>query len=291
MKSMTGYGRSIAVSDGVELTVEIKSVNNRYLETSVKLPRAYMFLEDKIKKTVQEYTSRGKLDVFLTFRRLEGSDKKVSVDTALANEYLSALNAASESLSLRNDLSVSTLFRIPDVFTVVEEKEDEDALWNFVSETLREALGRYNEMRETEGEKLKRDILSRLTFIETTADEIEKANGETVVSYRDRLYEKIKAVLSDRTIDDARVLEEVAIFSDKVCVNEEVIRLHSHASQFRSIMESSEPVGKKLDFLTQELNREANTTGSKCQDARITEKVIALKSEIEKIREQIQNVE
>lgn len=291
MKSMTGYGRHIATFGGTELTVEIKSVNNRYLETSVKLPRAYMFLEDKIKKTVQEYVSRGKADVFLTFRRIEGSDKKVSVDTALAGEYLSALTSASESLSLRNDISVSTLFRIPDVFTVLEEKEDEEALWNFVSETLKEALVRYNEMRETEGEKLKKDILSRLEFIENTADEIEKENKETVNAYRERLYEKIKAVLSDRTIDDARVLQEVAIFSDKVCVNEEVIRLHSHSSQFRSIMESAEPVGKKLDFLTQELNREANTTGSKCQDARVTEKVIALKSEIEKIREQIQNIE
>ena len=291
MKSMTGYGRHIATRGGTELTVEIRSVNNRYLETSVKLPRAYMFLEDKIKKQVQEYVSRGKADIFLTFRRIEGSDKKVSVDTALASEYLTALNNASEELSLRNDLSVSTLFRIPDVFTVLEEKEDEEELWNFVSGTLKEALVKYNEMRRVEGEKLKEDILSRLAFIEDTADEIEKENKETVNSYRERLYEKIKAVLEDRTIDDSRVLQEVAIFSDKVCVNEEVIRLHSHASQFRSIMNSDEPVGKKLDFLTQELNREANTTGSKCQDARVTEKVIALKSEIEKIREQIQNIE
>ncbi len=288
---MTGYGRHIATWGGTELTVEIRSVNNRYLETSVKLPRAYMFLEDKIKKQVQEYVSRGKADIFLTFRRIEGSDKKVSVDTALASEYLTALNNASEELSLRNDLSVSTLFRIPDVFTVLEEKEDEEELWNFVSGTLKEALVKYNEMRSVEGEKLKEDILSHLAFIEDTADEIEKENKETVNSYRERLYEKIKAVLEDRTIDDSRVLQEVAIFSDKVCVNEEVIRLHSHASQFRSIMNSDEPVGKKLDFLTQELNREANTTGSKCQDARVTEKVIALKSEIEKIREQIQNIE
>ncbi len=291
MKSMTGYGRAKGFFGDTEITAELKSVNNRYLETSVKMPRAYLFLEDRVKKLVSEYISRGKVDLFLTFQRTKGSDKTVSVDIGLAEEYLKALGSASEELGLRNDISVSTLFRIPEAFTVLSKEEDEEELWKAVKGVLSEALENYNSMRETEGEKLKLDILSRLETIKELSVVIEGANGETVRAYTERLYEKLKTVLEDRNIDDNRVLLEAAIFSDKVCVNEEVIRLRSHIEQFKEIMNASEPVGKKLDFLTQELNREANTTGSKCNDAALTKRVIELKSEIEKIREQIQNIE
>ena len=291
MKSMTGYGRAKGVYNGTEITAEIKSVNNRYLETNIKLPRTYIFLEDAVKKAVQSEVARGKADVFLSFQRIEGSDKKVSVDTALASQYLDALKKSGEDLGLRNDLSLSTLFRIPEVFTVLSEEEDEEGLTEAVTGIVKEALRNFNAMRKTEGEKLKSDILPRLDYIGELSEKIETDNLKTAEAYRERLYERLREVLGDRSIDEARVLQEAAIFADKVSVNEEAVRLRSHISQFKAIMESDGAVGKKLDFLTQELNREANTAGSKCQDSEVTKSVIELKSEIEKIREQIQNIE
>lgn len=291
MKSMTGYGRAKGAYQGTEITVELKSVNNRYFEPSIRLPRIYNFAETNIKKKLQEYVSRGKIDYSLTYQRISGSDTKVKIDVDLVKEYADALKTASKKLSLKNNLKITDLFRIPDAFILTKKEDNAEEAEKAILEITEEALKNYDEMRKAEGERLKEDITSRLDHIVFLSEEIERQNGDTVKEHTQKLYEKIKELVGERNIDDSRVLTEAAIFADKVCVNEEVVRLRSHVVQFKEIMNSDESVGKKLDFLTQELNREANTTGSKCQDSSVTQMVISLKSEIEKIREQIQNIE
>lgn len=288
---MTGFGREHIMFEGREILVEIKSVNSRYYEFSSKLPRAYGYIDEKLKALLANKISRGKVEVSVSIFNQVGTDAEIEVNEPLARQYVEALRGVSETLSLRDDLSLTSIMRFSDVFTVKKTIEDEEVVWEQVSQVANAALDKFIAMRETEGEKMHDDIASRLQFIEDTVGKIEAQSPETTKAYREKLFAKIKAVVEDRSIDDARVLTEAAIFSEKTAVDEETVRLRSHLSQYRSLIEQDIPVGRKLDFLTQELNREVNTIGSKCQDLEITRMVVDLKSEIEKIREQIQNIE
>lgn len=291
-RSMTGYGRSQQKLGGWDITVEIKSVNHRYFEFSSRTPRSCSYMEDRLKNLVQSRISRGKCDLYLQLAATEGSnDEVVKVNIDLAKSYIESLKKLSEQTGLPFDISLSTLSKYPDVLTSERAAIDEDELWKCVSEVAEAALDNFVAMRETEGERLRADILSRLDTILVLTEKIEQQSPQTVENYRSRLYQKLQALLVDRNIDDTRILTEAAIFADRVAVDEETVRLRSHVKQFKEILDSSEPVGRKLDFLTQELNRESNTIGSKAQDAKSAAVVIELKSELEKIREQIQNIE
>ena len=291
IKSMTGFGREQGVVEGYEIQVEIRSVNHRYFEFSSRIPRSFSYLDEKLKSFVSERVSRGKVEVSVTISKTEGVEAEIEVNQEIAAGYVNALRNANIKLGLNDDLSLSDITRFPDVFKIQKVQDDEEVVWNAVKQICFEALNRFINMRETEGQKMYEDISSRLDFIEEKTNEIEKISPLISESYKNRLYSKIKETLEDRDIDEQRVLTEVAIFSDKIAVDEETVRLHSHVSQFRGLINSSEPVGRKLDFLVQELNREVNTIGSKAQDLSVTKTVVELKSEIEKIREQIQNIE
>lgn len=291
LRSMTGFGREHIMFEGREILVEIKSVNSRYYEFSSKLPRAYGYIDEKLKALLANKISRGKVEVSVSIFNQVGTDAQIEVNEALAKQYVDALRGVSESLSLRDDLSLNSVMRFSDIFTIKKTVEDEEVVWSQVSQVANAALDKFIAMRETEGVKMHDDISSRLDFIEEAVGKIEARSPETTKAYRDKLFAKIKAIVEDRNIDEARVLTEAAIFSEKTAVDEETVRLRSHISQYRSLIEQEIPVGRKLDFLTQELNREVNTIGSKCQDLNITKIVVDLKSEIEKIREQIQNIE
>ena len=291
LRSMTGFGREHIMFEGREILVEIKSVNSRYYEFSSKLPRAYGYIDEKLKTLLANKISRGKVEVSVSIFNQVGTDAEIEVNEPLARQYVEALRGVSETLNLRDDLSLTSIMRFSDVFTVKKTIEDEETVWEQVKQVAQAALDKFITMRETEGAKMHDDIASRLQFIEDTVAKIEAQSPETTKAYREKLFAKIKAVVEDRSIDDARVLTEAAIFSEKTAVDEETVRLRSHLSQYRSLIEQDIPVGRKLDFLTQELNREVNTIGSKCQDLEITRMVVDLKSEIEKIREQIQNIE
>ncbi len=291
MRSMTGFGRERIVADGKEYQVEIRSVNSRYCELTAKLPRNYTYVEEKLKALVKKTLSRGKAEVSLTVYDITGRDTSVTVNTPVVKRYLEEMRKCSEELGLEDNLQLSDIFRMTDAFTVVRPEEDEDKVWANIEAVAKGALEKFAAMRETEGEKMKADILDKLSNIERMTGEVEKLSPETTTAYRERLYAKLKEVLETVQIDEQRILTEAAIFADKTAVDEETVRLHSHFKQFREMAESKEPVGRKLDFLVQELNRESNTIGSKCQDLRVTKLVIEMKSEIEKIREQIQNIE
>lgn len=291
LRSMTGFGREHIMFEGREILVEIKSVNSRYYEFSSKLPRAYGYIDEKLKTLLANKISRGKVEVSVSIFNQVGTDAEIEVNEPLARQYVEALRGVSETLNLRDDLSLTSIMRFSDVFTVKKTIEDEETVWEQVKQVAQAALDKFIAMRETEGAKMHDDIASRLQFIEDTVAKIEAQSPETTKAYREKLFAKIKSVVEDRSIDDARVLTEAAIFSEKTAVDEETVRLRSHLSQYRSLIEQDIPVGRKLDFLTQELNREVNTIGSKCQDLEITRMVVDLKSEIEKIREQIQNIE
>ena len=291
IKSMTGFGREQGVVEGYEIQVEIRSVNHRYFEFSSRLPRSFSYLDEKLKSFVSERVSRGKVEVSVTISKTEGVEAEIEVNQEIAAGYVNALRNANIKLGLNDDLSLSDITRFPDVFKIQKVQDDEEVVWNAVKQICFEALNRFINMRETEGQKMYEDISSRLDFIEEKTNEIEKISPLISENYKNRLYSKIKETLEDRDIDEQRVLTEVAIFSDKIAVDEETVRLHSHVSQLRELINSSEPVGRKLDFLVQELNREVNTIGSKAQDLSVTKTVVELKSEIEKIREQIQNIE
>lgn len=290
-KSMTGYGRAKKIFSSHEVTVEIKSVNHRFFEFSARVPRQYAFAEEKLKSLFSSEISRGKVETYLTIICNDGSNINVEVNKPLVKNYLLALNTANEELDLRNDLTLTQLFRIPDAFTVSKTEEDEEQLWSEIKETAIEALQSFMQMRNTEGERLKADILSKLEYIETVVGKIEERSPSVTDEYRNKLFTKLTALLEDKNIDESRVLTEAAIFADKTAVDEETVRLRSHIASYRELLELNEPIGKKLDFLIQEMNREVNTTGSKCSDLEITKMVVDLKSVIEKIREQIQNVE
>ena len=289
--SMTGFGRASAVLNGREIAVELRSVNARYFEYSSRIPRSCSFMDGQLKKLLSSRITRGKVELSLTIQNVDRTDTAVTVDLELARSYQQALRDLAEDLCVKNDLSAGMLARFPDVLAARHADVDEDQLWEDVASVTRQALDRFVEMRAAEGQKMKEDILSRLDYIEECVGKIEAQSAGRVEQYTRRLYEKLRVLLEDRNIDDARVLTEAAIFADKTAVDEETVRLRSHLAQYRSILEMDEPVGRKLDFLTQELNRETNTIGSKCQDLDITRVVVDVKAEIEKIREQIQNLE
>ncbi len=291
IKSMTGYGRSQQIIDGRDITVEIKSVNHRYFEFSARTPRAYGYLEEKMKTFLQSSISRGKVDVGITVFNIENKDSLIEVNKSVAQGYVSALRNANEELGLEDDITLSKLMRLPDIFNVVKADEDEEVVWNDVKTVAEAALGNFVSMRIAEGKKMTEDISYRLDYIEKLVKGVEERSPETTRLYREKLYNKIKDILEDKNVDEQRIITEAAIFSEKIAVDEETVRLRSHINQFRTLLEAEEPVGRKLDFLIQEFNRESNTIGSKAQDIEITKTVVELKSEIEKIREQIQNIE
>lgn len=291
MNSMTGYGRSRQVLDGREITVEIRSVNHRYLEYSARIPRMYGYLEEKLKAFLQSSMSRGKVEVTVTIQNLTGGDTVVQINQALAKGYLDAMRSQAESLGLKDDLTLSTLTRFNDVFTLQKLEEDQQVIWNSVQQVARQALDQFLEMRRREGERLKLDLLQKLELLNGHVAAVEEQSPKTVAAYRERLLQKMEELLADRCIDQQRILLEAGLYAEKIAVDEETVRLKSHLEQFAQMMEQSGPVGRKLDFLVQEINRETNTIGSKAQDLAVTRRVVEMKSEIEKIREQIQNIE
>ena len=289
--SMTGYGRAQQSRSGRDITVELRSVNSRFLEYSSRLPRALNFLEDPLKKLVSARVHRGKVELSLTVQNTQAPDTVVTVNWALVKGYRDAMVALSEKLELKNDITTSLIARMPDVLTQTAAPVDEDALWNDVQAVAQQAVDAFLAMRAAEGDKLKTDLLNHLDVVEQLVGRIEENSAGRVKAYSDRLYARLQELLGDRNIDESRLVTEAAIFADKTAIDEETVRLHSHIAQYRSILSGEGPVGRKLDFLTQELNRETNTIGSKCQDVDITRLVVELKSEIEKLREQIQNLE
>lgn len=291
IKSMTGYGKSEQTIDSLNVTVEIKSVNHRYFEFSARVPREYGFLEEKLKKYCNSLITRGKVECYVSVEDLEEREMEVNVNKTLAAGYVKALKELSERFGLKDDISAVTLSRYPDVITLHKASEDEERIWNAVKTVAETAVSKFIEMRETEGSKLRGDILSRADYIIECVEFIEGRSPETVREYNEKLKQRMKELLGDASVDEQRLLNEAAIYADKIAVDEETVRLRSHISQLREFMNSSEAIGRKLDFLVQEINREANTIGSKAQDVDIAKKVIAIKAEVEKIREQVQNIE
>ena len=291
IKSMTGYGRGEAVLHGRPITVEVRSVNNRYLDCTVKLPRIYVFAEDAIKAAVQSHISRGKVDVFITIGPSESGDVSISVNRPVADGYYAALCALRDAYGLKDDISVSLMSRFQDVFLVEKTQEDLEAVSADICSVLELALRDFDAMRLREGEKLGQDVLSRAAAIEGLVSKVEVRSPGIVADYRARLTAKMAEVLQSTQLDEGRILTEAAIYADKVAVDEETVRLRSHLSQLRHLLRQEGAIGRKLDFLIQEFNREANTIGSKCNDIETAGYVVDIKAEIEKIREQIQNME
>ena len=291
IKSMTGYGRSVETRNGREFTVEVRSVNNRYLDCAVRLPRLVAFGEDAVKQAVKNTISRGKVDVFVSVRSEGGEQGTVTLNTALAEGYLAAMRQMAETFGLENDVKVSDLSRLPEVFTVDKPEVDEEALLADLMAVTNEALAGYDAMRTTEGAALDHDLRSRGARILELVGQVEKQSPKTVSDYRARLEAKLREVLANTAIDESRILTEAAIFADKVAVDEETVRLRSHLNQMNAMLDAGGAVGRKLDFLLQEMNREANTIGSKCTDVRLAKVVVEIKAELEKIREQTQNIE
>ena len=291
IKSMTGYGRSVETRNGREFTVEVRSVNNRYLDCAVRLPRLVAFGEDAVKQAVKNTISRGKVDVYVSVRSEGGEQGTVTLNTALAEGYLAAMRQMAETFGLENDVKVSDLSRLPEVFTVDKPEVDEEALLADLMAVTNEALAGYDAMRTTEGAALDHDLRSRGARILELVGQVEKQSPKTVPDYRARLEAKLREVLANTAIDESRILTEAAIFADKVAVDEETVRLRSHLNQMNAMLDAGGAVGRKLDFLLQEMNREANTIGSKCTDVAVARIVVDIKAELEKIREQVQNVE
>lgn len=291
IKSMTGYGRDRRVIEDREIMVEIRSVNSRYFEFTSKIPRSYQFLEDKIKGIIKEKVSRGKLEYSLSVYNIQGKETAVAVNSLVVENYVNALREVGEKLDLKDNLSLSSVFSMTDAFTIVRPEVDEEKLWADVRSVTEAAVDNFIKMRETEGEKMKVDVLEKLANIEKMIEQVCEYAPETVSLYRQRLTEKMNEILSDKQITEQRILLEAGVFAEKIAVDEETVRLKSHFSQLKNMLETDEPVGRKLDFLVQEINREINTIGSKAQDLRITNIVVDAKSEVEKIREQIQNIE
>ena len=292
VKSMTGYGRAREILHKRDITVEVRSVNNRYLDCSVKMPRMYAFAEDAVKQHVQQAVSRGKVDVFITVDASAADVAKVTVNWELAAQYAAALGELAEVCGpIEWKLTPETLARFPDVLTVTKADEDLETVSADLCAVLDQALAAYNEMRAVEGRKLAEDIAGRLDTILTYTSQVEERSPETVAEYRAKLTARMEEVLQSTIIDEQRILMEAAVYADKVAVDEETVRLRSHVSQLRAMLESNQPMGRKLDFLIQEINRESNTIGSKCNDVAIAQVVVGLKAEVEKMREQVQNVE
>ncbi len=291
IKSMTGYGRAVETVNGREFTVELRSVNNRYLDCSVRLPRLLSFCEDAVKQAVKQSVSRGKVDVFISVRSESGEEVNVSLNDSVLEGYLTAMRRMVADFGVTDDISVSTVSRLPEVFTIEKPEVDEDQLMADLMQVVKKALDGYDAMRCTEGQALDRDLRTRGQTILELVAQVEQGNAQTVVDYRARLEAKLKEVLENTAIDESRILTEAAIFADKVAVDEETVRLRSHLEQMNTMLSGGGAVGRKLDFLLQEMNREANTIGSKCTDVRLARIVVDIKAELEKIREQTQNIE
>lgn len=291
IKSMTGYGRYQEIIDNRDILVEIRSVNHRYYEFSARVPRNMGYLEEKLKSFVKESISRGKVEVLVTINNIEGKDEQISVNMGVASGYVEALRQANLQLELPDDLTLSQIARFPDVFSVIKTPDDENEIWKVVKSVAEKSIEKFIDMRTIEGEKMFNDINSKLDTIEKMVSIVEEQSPKTVDAYRKKIYEKLSEILETKDIDENRIITECALLSEKLAVDEETVRLRSHISQFRDLIKSNEPVGRKLDFLVQEMNREVNTTGSKAQDIVITKLVVEMKSELEKIREQIQNIE
>jgi len=291
VKSMTGYGRAVETVNGREFTVELRSVNNRYLDCSVKLPRSLTFAEEAVKQAVKATISRGKVDVFITVRSEGVSDVKITLNAAMVEGYLAAMKQMVSDYGVQDDISVSVISRMPEVFTVEKPEVDEEQLLSDLMGVVKQALAAYDAMRAAEGKALENDLRSRGNTILELVSQVEAGNGQTVSDYRIRLENKLREVLANTAIDESRILTEAAIFADKVAVDEETVRLRSHLEQMNSMLTSGGAIGRKLDFLLQEMNRESNTIGSKCSDVRLARIVVDIKAELEKIREQTQNIE
>ena len=291
IKSMTGYGRAVETVNGREFTVEVRSVNNRYLDCTVKLPRSLNFAEETVKQAVKASISRGKVDVYISVHAEGGVEAKVTLNTAMVEGYLAAMEEMYQKYPVTKDISVSLLSRMPDVFTVDKPEVDEEQLLADLMGVVNAALSGYDAMRCTEGKALENDLRSRGNTILEFVAQVEQGNAQTVVDYRTRLENKLREVLENTNIDESRILTEAAIFADKVAVDEETVRLRSHLEQMNTMLTNGGAVGRKLDFLLQEMNRETNTIGSKCTDVRLARIVVDIKAELEKIREQTQNIE
>ena len=291
VKSMTGYGRAVETVNGREFTVELRSVNNRYLDCNVKLPRSLTFGEDAVKQAVKATITRGKVDVYISVRSESAADVQVTLNEAMVEGYLAAMQKMVSQYGVRDDISVSLLSRMPEVFTVERGQVDEEQLLTDLMGVVRLALQNYDTMRTTEGLALENDLRSRGNTILELVSQVEAGSGQTVEDYRTRLENKLKEVLANTAIDESRILTEAAIFADKVAVDEETVRLRSHLQQMNTMLTTGGPIGRKLDFLLQEMNREANTIGSKCSDVALARIVVEIKAELEKIREQTQNIE
>ena len=291
IKSMTGFGRGSIEQDGRSFTVEIKSVNHRYCDLNIKMPKSLMSLEDRIRKSIQEKVNRGKVDVFITQNNYEKQGVKVALDEKLADSYVECLNRIKARYDIKDNISISLISKFPDVITLKQEEEDLENFWQILSLPLKEAVNLLVDMREKEGLKLEKNILSKCDYIKSLLDKIEEKSPLVVKEYKEKLIERLKELLGEYQVDENRVAMEVAIFADKSCIDEEIVRLNSHLIQLKETFNLNEPVGRKLDFIVQEMNREANTIGSKANDLEILNIVLNIKNEIEKIREQIQNIE
>ena len=291
VKSMTGYGRAQSVEDGMNITVELKSVNHRYFEFTSKLPRNYGFLDEKLKSFFMNSLVRGKMECYVSIETVDEPDVVIAVNHPLLKSYLTAYEEISSQYGIENDIKVSDVVKVPDVLSVTKQAADEERIWAAVKTVAQMALDKFIAMREVEGERLKADVSSRLDKIIECVAFVEERSPETVKEYNEKLLARLQEMLADTHIDEQRILTEAAIFADKIAVAEETVRLRSHIDQMHSFLDAEESLGKKMDFLVQEMNREANTIGSKANDVAIARKVVDIKAEIEKIREQIQNIE
>ncbi|HIZ81495.1 MAG TPA: YicC family protein [Candidatus Mediterraneibacter pullistercoris] len=291
IKSMTGFGRCEVQKDSRKFTVELKSVNHRYLDVNIRMPKKLNFFETAIRTLLKSYANRGKVDIFITYEDLSQTQVSVKYNAALAAEYLKYLRQMEEEFGLENDVRISTLSRYPEVFTMEEQSEDEEELWNGLKEALEGAFTQFVQTRQTEGGNLKKDILSKLDILMEQIGFIEERSPQIVAGYRAKLEDKMKELLADTQIEESRIAAEVILFADKICTDEEVVRLKSHIRHMRDTLEEKDEIGRKLDFIAQEMNREANTILSKANDIDVSDRAIRLKTEIEKIREQIQNIE
>lgn len=291
LKSMTGFGRAVEEIDGYVITVEIKSVNHRYFDFSSRIPRQYGFLDDKLKSYINSKVFRGKVECYVSVEALDTEDAAVVINKTLASAYVKALKELSEEYSLKEDFGTAFVSRLPDVFVLKKADEDEEKIWQLVKSVTDEAIEKFIQMRAVEGAKMKEDVASRAEYILDCVSFIEERSPQTVKEYNDKLVERVHEIIGDVSLDEQRIIQEVAIYADKVAVAEETVRLRSHIAQLKTFLESEEPIGRKMDFLVQEINRETNTIGSKANDVEIARKVVDIKAEVEKIREQIQNIE
>ncbi|HEZ7985681.1 MAG TPA: YicC/YloC family endoribonuclease [Ruminococcus sp.] len=291
LRSMTGYGRAQKILNGRDILIEIRSVNHRYYEYTSRIPRAYGYIDEKLKALLKTVISRGKVEVSVNINNIEGRDTVIAANKGIAEGYVAALREIGCELGLDDDITLSNLIKLPDIFNVQKTADDEDQIWEDVYHTASEALERFVKMREVEGERLKVDVIEKADSIINDVAIVEELSPKTVENYRNRLSQKLTEILEGRDIDEQRILTEAAVFAEKIAVDEETVRLRSHVAQLKGMLDAEESVGRKLDFIVQEMNREVNTIGSKAQDLDITKLVVDMKAEIEKIREQIQNIE